>query len=127
MSNLFFKLDIETEVFANGKVDSFESVEDIVLRYSGFTDVQHEYDIYISANDFIGDFELQINKTKPYIVKIQGLAKVKPKKDLLLNILEDKKPKIYLLQVNVDSYDTLETNSKIKPTKMICDFSSKKF
>ena len=127
MSNLFFKLDIETEVFANGKVDSFESVEEIVLRYSGFTDVQHEYDIYISTNDFIGDFELQINKTKPYIVKIQGLAKVKPKKDLLLNILEDKKPKIYLLQVNVDSYDTLETNSKINPTKMICDFSSKKF
>ena len=127
MPNLYFKLDIETEVFANGKIsDPLESIEDLVIRYSGFTDVQHEYDIYINENDFIGEFDLEISKTDPYDVKIRGLAKFKAKQDLFLNILEDKKPIIYLLQVNTRPFETLETKKKKKPKKMICEVFSKK-
>lgn len=127
MPNLYFKLDIETEVFANGKIsDPLESIEDLVIRYSGFTDVQHEYDIYINENDFIGEFDLEISKTDPYDVKIRGLAKFKAKQDLFLNILEDKKPHIYLLKIHTEPFEILETKTSNKSKKMICDVSSKK-
>ena len=127
MPNLFFKLDIETEVFANEKIkDPLESIDNIVLRYSGFTDVEHEYDIHIDANDFMGDCDIEINSTKPYNVKIRGLAKIKSKQDLFLNILEDQKPNIYLLEIHANPFEILATNKSKTPQKMICEVSSKK-
>ena len=127
MSNLYFKLDIETEVFAIKEInDPIKSIDDVILRYSGFTDVQHEYDIILQENDFIGHCDIEINTTEPYNVKIRGFAKIKPKEDLFLNILEDKKPHIYLLKIHTEPFEILETKTSNKSKKMICDVSSKK-
>ena len=57
-----------------------------------------KYDIILQENDFIDHCDIKINTTKPYIVKIRGLAKIKPKEDLFLNILEDKKPLFFLAE-----------------------------
>ena len=127
MPNLFFKLDIETEVFANETIkDPLESIDNIVLRYSGFTDVENEYDIHIDANNFMGDCDIEINSTKPYNVKIRGLAKIKSNQDLFLNILEDKKPNIYLLEIHAEPFKILETKTSNQSKKMICEVSPKK-
>ena len=88
--------------------------------------MEHEYDIILQENDFIDHCELEINTTEPYIVKIRGLAKIKPKEDLFLNILEDKKPYIYLLKIHTEPFEILETKTSNKSKKMICDVSSKK-
>ena len=80
----------------------------------------------MQENDFIDHCELEINTTEPYIVKIRGLAKIKPKEDLFLNILEDKKPYIYLLKIHTEPFEILETNKRKTPQIMSCEVSSKK-
>ena len=80
----------------------------------------------MQENDFIDHCELEINTTEPYIVKIRGLAKIKPKEDLFLNILEDKKPYIYLLKIHTEPFEILETNKRKTPKKMSCEVSSEK-
>jgi len=79
----------------------------------------------LQKNDFIGHYDMEINTTEPYIVKIRCLAKIKPKEDLFLNILEDKKPHIYLLKIHTEPFEILETKTSIQSKKMICEVSSK--
>ncbi len=129
MPNLYFKIDIDTEVFIEGgkkMKQPIESISNIVIKYTGFTDAPNNYDIYIDKEEFIGDSECKISGKPPYNVRIRGIAKIKAKADLHQNILEDKKPKIVLYQVNVSPFEILETKKSKKPKKMECKVSPKK-
>mgnify|MGYP001328196179 FL=1 len=129
MPNLFFKIDIDAEVFKDdGKKikESIETISTIVLNYKGFTDVEHNYDILIDKEEFVKDSEITISDKSPYNVKIKGIAKVKAKADLYQNILEDKNPKISLFQIHAEPFNILEIKVAEKSKKMECTVSQKK-
>ena len=129
MPNLFFKIDIDAEVIKDdGKKikESIETISTIVLNYKGFTDVEHNYDILIDKEEFVGDSEITISEKSPYDVKIKGIAKVKAKADLHQNILDDKNPKISLYQIHAEPFNILEIKVAGKSKKMECIVSQKK-
>tara|TARA_B100000035_G_C20609860_1_gene383462 strand:- start:39 stop:434 length:396 start_codon:yes stop_codon:yes gene_type:complete len=123
MPNMYFKIDIETEVFTeSGKKmkQSIEEISNIVIQYKGFSDVEFDYGIYIDKSDFVGDHELSITLKSPYNVKIKGLAKVKEKAELIQDFKMDKKQKFVLNQVHVMPVEFLITKDNKKPKKMVC-------
>ena len=61
MPNLYLKIDIDTEVFTeSGKKmkETIESINNIVIQYKGFSDVEFNYGIYVDKDDFIKDYEI---------------------------------------------------------------------
>ena len=75
MPNLYFKIDIDTEVFIEGgkkMKQPIESISNIVIKYTGFTDAPNNYDIYIDKEEFIGDSECKISGKPPYMFEFEA-------------------------------------------------------
>ena len=99
MPNLYLKIDIDTELFTeSGKKmkETIERINNIVIQYKGFSDVEFNYDIYVDKDDFIKDYELTISEKSPYKIRIKGLAKAKVKPELIQEFNMDKKKNFVL-------------------------------
>ena len=104
MPNLYLKIDIDTELFTeSGKKmkETIERINNIVIQYKGFSDVEFNYDIYVDKVDFIKYYELTISEKSPYKIRIKGLLKAKVKPELIQEFNMDKKKNFVLSQVHV--------------------------
>jgi len=129
MPKLFITIDVETELFSeyDAEVETpIVSIGNIVLNYKGFTEVEHNYDIYVSEEDFVGEFVKEISPEAPFIVKLKGLVNIDVKKDLHVIILEDEDRKVILRSLDCDPYCTLEYRPDTTAVRMSCDVSAKK-
>tara|TARA_Y100001936_G_C15577688_1_gene410462 strand:+ start:71 stop:490 length:420 start_codon:yes stop_codon:yes gene_type:complete len=136
MATLYLKFNFNCNIFATSAEDRKElktkdekTISDIILNYRCTSEgtLKHSYDIIIEPDDLLKGSDIELSISTDSKISVKGIAKIKPKADLCLYLLEGEKQKFFLSSVCVNpSYAKLYPSKNGKPIEISCEVSKKK-